>query len=112
MGARYALRLDGAVIPETITGAADLTNDVVRAGHTTCRQFRPTSSSTKDDQEYTFPYAVSAPVVTRRREAIAIDFILPVAPGPHTIDVVVDVVDSPVPVALTNRELIVLQLVK
>ena len=112
MGARYALRLDGAVIPETITGAADFTNDVVRAGHTVCRQFRPTSPGLKDDFEYEFPYAVAAPVVTRRREAIVADFILAVPPGTHTIDVVVDVVDSPVPVSFTNRELIVLQLLK
>lgn len=112
MGARYALRLNGAIISETITGAADFTNDAVRAGHTTCRQLRPTSDSALDDKEYTFSYAVTAPAVTRRREAIVIDFILPVPAGDHTVDVVVDVVDSPVPIAMTNRELIVLQLLK
>ena len=120
MGARYALRLDGTIVAETITGAADFTNDAVierRIQSDTAYSISYETGSASDyhtitSDDHVYQRAITAPTVMRSRYPVTVDFVLPVSPGTHTIDVVVNKVPSPVPVALTNREIIVLQLVK
>ena len=119
MGARYALRLDGTIISETITGAADFTNDAVierRIQSDIEYEIAYETGSESDHHtiagSHTYQRAITAPTVMRSRYPVTVDFVLPISPGTHTVDVVVNKVPSPVPVALTNREIIILQLVK
>ena len=108
-GALYALRVNGQIIHETITGGVHnnpvVAQGAVEDGTSSAKRVRNTNTGEK-------VYDTPAIHGDAGLFPVSLDFILDLPPGTHTIDVVMQVIDHPQPgnVSVSNRELIILEM--
>lgn len=100
---QFALRIDGVLIPETITGSGEPDNDLIPTG---------------DDSNPPFPGPTIEDdgVGVHTIEAVSLDWLLEIDPGVHTVELVarravLNLGSVPNDGYVKNRELIVLALV-
>jgi hypothetical protein len=69
---QYALRVDGAVIPETITGAGTTLSDATHVVNVTNK----------------FSHVIHGSGINQRARAVCLDTLVDVKPGTHTVELV------------------------
>ena len=111
-GALYALRVNGRVIHETITGGAHnnpiVAQGTVEAG-TAISPVHPKIRVTNTGEKVFDTHAIHGDTGLL---PVALDFVLDLPPGTHVIDVVMQTLPHPQPgnVSVSNRELIILEM--
>lgn len=108
-GALYALRINGHLLHETITGGVHnnpvIAQGTVKEGSGTHKRVTITNTGEK-------VYDTHAIHGDTGLLPVSIDFVTALPPGTHTIDVVMQTLPHPMPgnISVSNRELIVLEM--